>query len=190
MGYASDWLWFVFCQMGRSHHLPRGAQHVWNTENHSKPVSQSAFDWKIDRSVSGTYAAVSLWVICLDRCNVGMDQIDHFHLSIVKEMFRLTLRDYSVYWLEMVSPSRNLCMCTGQERYSPMLHLAGITCSTVHRSCCFLWLWNQGTKLFTRLKDWKLYLWHCLFRCPDFTWRMKLELTVVQYIFTELWKIV
>lgn len=50
------------------------------------------------------------------------DEVDHFHLSIVKEMFRLSSRDYSVYWHVMLSPSKNLCILTGQERDS--LHIA------------------------------------------------------------------
>jgi len=64
--------------------------------------------------------------------------MDHFHLSIVKQTFRLTPRDYSVYWHVMVSPSRNTCILTGRKRDSLTLHLAGDACSSVYRSCCFL----------------------------------------------------
>lgn len=110
--------------------------------------------------------------------------MDHFHLSIMKEMFRLTSRDYSVYWWVMVSPSRNLCILTGQERDSPTSHLAGDTYSTVYRNCCFLGLLFHRTKSFTDKK-----ILNGIFGIV-FTVAQRMELSVVHYILTELCKIV
>lgn len=84
--------------------------------------------------------------------SAARDQMDHFHLNIRKKIFRLTPRDYSVYWHVLASPSRNLCILTGQERDFPTLHLAGAACSTAYRSCCFLGLLIHGTKSFTDKK--------------------------------------
>lgn len=56
--------------------------------------------------------------------------MDHLHLSVMKDMFRITPINYSVYWHVMISPSRNLCILAGQERDSLTLYLAGDVCST------------------------------------------------------------
>lgn len=82
--------------------------------------------------------------------------MDHFHLIIMKEKFRLTPRDYSVYWHVMLSPSRNLCTLTGRERDSPTVHLAGDVCSAAYSSCCFLGLLIHGTESFTDKKRLKM----------------------------------
>lgn len=72
--------------------------------------------------------------------------MDNFHLNIRKEIFRSIPRDYSVYWHVLVSPSRNLCILTGQERDFSTLGLDDAACSTAYRSCCFLGLLIHGTK--------------------------------------------
>lgn len=78
--------------------------------------------------------------------------MDSFYLTIRKEIFRLPTRDYSVYWHVLIPPCRNLCTLKGQERDFPTLCLAGATCSTAYRSCCFLGLLIHGTKSFTDKK--------------------------------------
>lgn len=110
---------------------------------------------------------------------VGMDWKDHFHLSIVKEIFRLSLRGYSIYWLEIIAPVRKLFVFMGQERSSLTLDLPGVVGTTAQRGCCFLGLLNQATKSFISKKDCRWYFWHCLYSMSTWEWDWNLLLSNV-----------